>query len=142
MKKLVAIILASLVLSFAFAGCGGKGEILKSPSSAAEDSTAGTYANDTKVTSTLAEEESKAEGNTDTGSQSGNAPVQENDDLEIITYVSAQDPQPEGGNDTSDSDNEPLTETLSEAATEANTEDSEEETTEREVIILPFVPAE
>ncbi|MBQ2824897.1 MAG: hypothetical protein IJF19_01360 [Clostridia bacterium] len=133
MKKLVAIILALLVLIFAFAGCDGKGEAFTPPSLSADNTAVSTQEADTKETPAVTDtvDESKNDGN----AQGENAPSLEDDDLEIITYVPTQDPQPEGGNYTPHTNTQP-------PATESNTEDSEEETTERDAIILPFVPAE
>ena len=50
MKKLVAIILALLVLIFAFAGCDGKGEAFTPPSLSADNTAVSTQEADTKET--------------------------------------------------------------------------------------------
>ncbi len=139
MKKLVVIISATLLLIFALAGCGSK-EVHTPPSLAVENTVVSTQASNTKEPSAVTEavNESKNDGN----AQDEDAPSLEDGDLEIITYVSTEGSKPEGGNDSHHTNTQPPAKTEGEAVTEANTEYEEAETTEREVIILPFVPAE
>ena len=136
MKKLIAIITATLLLLFSFAGCS-EGEVHTPPSLAVEDTAQeGTEANDTKASTAVAEiaDESKSDGT--------DKPVPEDDDLEIITYAPSETGTPHNNQEASAPVN---TEAVTEAQTQPREDEGEEnveETTEKDVIVLPFVPAE
>lgn len=125
MKKLVVFILAAFVLLFAFAGCS-EGEVHTPPSLAFEDTTPTAQK---EVTRSVPDE-----------SRNPDAPVSDDDDLEIMTAAETKAENPQSTN-TPDSDSDSVKESQAEE-TETETQSYEEETTEAKAIILPFVPAE
>ena len=128
MKKLVVFILAAFVLLFAFAGCS-EGEVHTPPSLAFEDTTPTAQTAQKDVTQSVPDE-----------SRNPDAPVSDDDDLEIMTAAETTAENSQSTN-TPDSDSDSVKESKAEE-TETETQSYEEETTEAKAIILPFVPAE
>ena len=126
MKKLVVFILAAFVLLFAFAGCS-EGEVHTPPSLAFEDTTPTAQTAQKDVTQSVPDE-----------SRNPDAPVSDDDDLEIMTAAETKAENSQSTN-TPDSDSDSVKESKAE---ETETQSYEEETTEAKAIILPFVPAE
>lgn len=126
MKKLVVFILAAFVLLFAFAGCS-EGEVHTPPSLAFEDTTPTAQTAQKDVTQSVPDE-----------SRNPDAPVSDDDDLEIMTAAETTAENSQSTN-TPDLDSDSVKESKAE---ETETQSYEEETTEAKAIILPFVPAE
>ena len=126
MKKPVVFILAAFVLLFAFAGCS-ESEVHTPPSLAFEDTTPTAQTAQKDVTQSVPDE-----------SRNPDAPVSDDDDLEIMTAAETTAENSQSTN-TPDSDSDSVKESKAE---ETETQSYEEETTEAKAIILPFVPAE